>query len=767
MTAPVDAPTRRPRRGLDIVVRIASIVGWIGLVVIVAWAGVAGRAWAWSATAPIRFRGDVANALRVGHSVNDDALRLATSRPTTRPDAAPPWRDLIAAYLARYDRSYDAAEQAVVAEERAKHRPASDDDSPADRRFDIDYPPGRLAIATAWAHHERAIGAPTPREYRDELVAPLLRANMATEALFAIGTLALVRRVLRDANRSRARATWLATLAAALAWLNPAVIVDAHAWPQWDAWVLPFVTWAAYAAACGRWASVGALLAVGAMFKGQLLIVAPMFLAWPIALGDGRATLRLLAGFALTAAAIASPWLLASVEARRWTIGVAIAAILALARTTWRARRALADDRSDRTAVGLSVVDDKLTCDESITLAGAPALDDAPALHDAPSNDRSDRTAVGLSVAPDEALTSNELVARDESIVGNDARTRDYQADRCAVGSSLERSSLVRVARRSIANVGAYRRLIEATLAALGVAWIVAPFLLPDARGLLWPATAIAAAVLATAFVRRGRVALAGVALAAAIFIAGARFGGSYAWLRVGFPSDRYPLMWLGRVSNLPTILAIRYDLNVHTAVRWFGSPIELRSLLRGTCLAGLLVLGIAAARARQRRDANLLVALPAAWLLIYALLPQMHERYLMWAAATSAALAARSVGGLIAHVAITAIASAMILLPMMEVSRAATRPGYQPWADAMSRAIPDVGWAVATLAVTLLVWACTAVGGRHARFGRPAASLRRFVARCRCPKYANADARPERSARPQIETERETGWPSLAWRRS
>jgi len=88
------------------------------------------------------------------------------------------------------------------------------------------------------------------------------------------------------------------------------MILDAHGWPQWDVWILPFYLFAALAALKNRWFVCGCLLAAGAMFKGQLLFVAPFFVLWPLWQKRWNRALRVLAGFIATAALIASPWLL-------------------------------------------------------------------------------------------------------------------------------------------------------------------------------------------------------------------------------------------------------------------------------------------------------------------------------------------------------------------------------------------------------------------------------------------------------------------------
>jgi hypothetical protein len=100
------------------------------------------------------------------------------------------------------------------------------------------------------------------------------------------------------------------------------MILDAHGWPQWDVWILPFYLFAALAALKNRWFLCGCLLASGAMFKGQLLFVAPFFVLWPLCQRRLNCALRVLAGFIATAALIASPWLL-----RTPTAWVALAAV--------------------------------------------------------------------------------------------------------------------------------------------------------------------------------------------------------------------------------------------------------------------------------------------------------------------------------------------------------------------------------------------------------------------------------------------------------
>jgi hypothetical protein len=110
------------------------------------------------------------------------------------------------------------------------------------------------------------------------------------------------------------------------------MILNAHGWPQWDVWILPFYIFAALAALKNRWFWCGCLLALGAMLKGQLLFVAPLFFLWPLWQKRWMNALRAVAGFVATAALIVSPWLLRTSAA--WIAFAAVAGI-SLFLATW------------------------------------------------------------------------------------------------------------------------------------------------------------------------------------------------------------------------------------------------------------------------------------------------------------------------------------------------------------------------------------------------------------------------------------------------
>jgi hypothetical protein len=182
-----------------------------------------------------------------------------------------------------------------------------------DGDYTLDYTPLRLAVMTAWArwtnqHENGAAG------WRDDyaFTAPLLYFNTVMALLAAIGIFMIVRLwTVRAANAAGVADSpyWFARplTAAILFWINPALLLDAHAWPQWDIWPMPFFLFALLAACTDRWLLTGALLAIGVMLKGQLILVAPLFIFWPLFLRRWCAAADVLLTFATTIALITAP----------------------------------------------------------------------------------------------------------------------------------------------------------------------------------------------------------------------------------------------------------------------------------------------------------------------------------------------------------------------------------------------------------------------------------------------------------------------------
>jgi hypothetical protein len=95
-----------------------------------------------------------------------------------------------------------------------------------------------------------------------------------------------------------------------------------------------------------------------------------------------------------------------------------------------------------------------------------------------------------------------------------------------------------------------------------------------------------------------------------------------------------------------------------------------------------LLYLGALALCARgiaghlRARDPRVLIAIAAPWLLMFALLGQMHERYLMWGAVVSAVALGVSIRLSIIHFIVSAASTAMIVhVMLMDKKLEATLP--------------------------------------------------------------------------------------------
>src|SRR5437762_8100781 len=273
--------------------------------------GVQLRRWIGENTRHVRYQHDIINAFYWGQETLKEGRSLSPDN-----SSANSWTGLFRGYLALYDRVKDDAYE-------------SD--------YGLDYPPLRLLTMAIWSKQVRD-GYPWIDNDHPKLVNPLLKINLVCELVSATAIFFLVRLCVRRSLQGHS--TWPACLsreqrssicglaAASMVWLEPSMILDAHGWPQWDVWILPFYLFAAFAALKDRWFWCGCLLAAGAMLKGQLLFVAPFFVFWPLWQKGWLPTLRVLAGFVATTAFIASPWLLRTPA--DWAVLAAFAVITLL-----------------------------------------------------------------------------------------------------------------------------------------------------------------------------------------------------------------------------------------------------------------------------------------------------------------------------------------------------------------------------------------------------------------------------------------------------
>ncbi|MBA3607770.1 MAG: hypothetical protein H0W43_04565 [Chthoniobacterales bacterium] len=275
--------------------------------------GIALRQFAWRETTHLRFQRDIVNGFYWGSQTLAEGRRLS---PEAEGDS---WTTLTRGYFGLYDRVRESAYE---------------------NDFHLDYPPLRLLVMAIWAKQVRA-KFPGAEDGTPEYVEPLLKVNLVAELATALGVFLLVRLGVRRAlgatdsgllhRLPAVERGWVCgLLAASVAWLEPSLILDAHAWPQWDCWILPFYLFAALAALTRRWFWCGCLLAAGGMLKGQLLFVAPFFILWPLWQKRWARAGRVLAGFAATVALLVSPWLLQTplAWAGAGAAGIGVAAFL-------------------------------------------------------------------------------------------------------------------------------------------------------------------------------------------------------------------------------------------------------------------------------------------------------------------------------------------------------------------------------------------------------------------------------------------------------
>jgi hypothetical protein len=534
--------------------------------------GLAWRRGAWDATDLIHFYSDVNNGLHWGSQGN-----LPPEKPR--------------GFLNVYD--YVAGSSDL-----------GDDNSP---NYGLDYAPLRLLLMTRW---QEWLAAKYPERTQQVMnlammgvkaawhppygyYEPLLRFNDAMEILGAIGLFLLARHWVVRGDRRWGSAcpvgTWGAIrrpfrgciaglIAALLFWFNPAVILSTHGWPTWDEWIIPFFVWCVWLCCVEWWFTAGVVLAIGAMFKGQQLFVAPIFVLWPLLAGRPLVALRWLAGLAIGVALLASPWLL--------------------------------------TYVPGGVVEASAASDRKIDVAAVFFV----------------MTVALLLAMP--ALVYVWLRLR---------RHREAIAD---VPEPAEASRWSRVYEIFAARILPWAKLFYGPLAALAVA--------------------------------------------AALLLCADFFHGSLNWLYIGwgYGTRHYMHMTTGLSDNLAGLLDRRYGwhdvsevvftLNAYhirlwpTHVTLLDDPTEIsiRVLLAALYVIAFLVCVVGAAIQYRRNDPKFLVAITGVWLMFFTLLPQIHERYLLYAAGVGCSLTAVGGGFVLLDVFMTALTFIMTLHVMLRVAR-------------------------------------------------------------------------------------------------
>jgi hypothetical protein len=199
---------------------------------------------------------------------------------------------------------------------------------------------------------------------------------------------------------------------------------------------------------------------------------------------------------------------------------------------------------------------------------------------------------------------------------------------------------------------------------------------------------------------------ISGIAGCAA-FVIGAFTGGSFAWLQVGFlyGSEHYPYLVISSCYNLPSLLSkLGWSLKDPFWSAHIGSldfHLTLQWTLRLLYLGALTVCAYGASRQVRDRDPRVLIAITAPWLLMFALLGQMHERYLVWGAVVSAVALGVSLRLSIIHFIISAASTAMIVNVMLFDKKLETTL----WAIDLLKQIRSCASGVVLACVAVYLW--------------------------------------------------------------
>jgi hypothetical protein len=281
---PIDAPLVRSQRHWTghalraVMWVIVILVLWISLV-----EGLRLRWWVFNLTDPIRFINDTARGSYWG---------------------------LIASGPEGYWNQYDKMDPEVPEWENSQWVPW------------LDYGPLRLLVMREWGEWQRKYHPPDPnlgslmdawqRDYWFN--APVIRFNIALEMFAAVCAFFLTRLwVIRGSVgeiHGPFHGTWQAVVAALMIWFSADIIISAHAWFQWDSWAVPWYLCACLLGSLDWWFAAGLAVAIGVMFKGQMISVAPIFLIWPLVQGRVGAALRWICGVVFATAVITSGWLI-------------------------------------------------------------------------------------------------------------------------------------------------------------------------------------------------------------------------------------------------------------------------------------------------------------------------------------------------------------------------------------------------------------------------------------------------------------------------
>jgi hypothetical protein len=278
LTTPRDRPIRRGQPSPSATVWLVLVTAFL--------IGLGVRQWAYNHTESIRFELNQQNAFYWGDRIVHHA----------NPDPGPAgWNALWRSYVSTY---------------------ADNEAHPAPLIDTLDYVPLRLLMAGVWVNYLNIAYGPVS-QWRPEFARSFAAFSMVMELAGAIAMFVLVSRWLKRSDPAQSRGilpkSWgrweQAAAAAILVWMNPASIIDSHIWPHGQTWILPFYLASMAAMIDRRYFLAGTIFGVGAMFKGQMLLVAPLLILWTLFDRRWIAAIRVAVGMVAGVAQVTWPWL--------------------------------------------------------------------------------------------------------------------------------------------------------------------------------------------------------------------------------------------------------------------------------------------------------------------------------------------------------------------------------------------------------------------------------------------------------------------------
>jgi hypothetical protein len=497
---------------------------------------------------------------------------------------------------------------------------------PTDENW-LDYEPLRLAVMTCWAKWASIHFPQVDRWDKNQsfaLTAPVLHFNLFMEVVGMICAFFLTRLWYLRFNGTPQDPDslacffrgWVPGLAAVLLlWFNPAIVLSAYGWPTWDMWIIPPFLLAALLASLDWWFAAGIAIGVGIMFKGQQIVALPVFIIWSLMLLRPMMTVRFLGGAVIAIAIIVSPWLLTYIPAEK-----------------------LADARQIQAIYGQA--------------ANVP-----------PGTFKIARSVDGP------AFTWVIAVLFASTFL-------PYVSWLTLKNTSETKSRWTKL----LASPRAWQALAAFTAFAL-VVW---PWLLKRNRS-GWPIGVSAACLLACCVLLirpRGIAALAATSTGIALLLCILVFHGSTAWYDCGirFGTIHWPKMYVGLAENLPAILVNDFDWPMENLkITFFTIPahyllnypadaidISIKVFLQTLFSVTLILCCLGIGGHARRRDGRILIALTAPWLMFFCFPPQIHERYLLFAAGISCICVGTSIGMSLIGILLSIVTFAMTLHTML-----------------------------------------------------------------------------------------------------